>query len=55
MSLFGDVTHCRKTLCVALQALLIGVDPMTQKKENTKFLRKHKIYFTTITIKIYFI
>ena len=34
MSLFGDVTHCRKTLCVALQALLIGVDPMTQNNER---------------------
>ena len=34
MSLFGDVTHCRKTLCEALQALLIGVDPMTQNNER---------------------
>ena len=34
MSLFGDVTHCRKTLCEALQTLLIGVDPMTQNNER---------------------
>ena len=45
MSLFGDVTHCRKTLCEALQALLIGVDPMTQTmnekpKQNKNLKRK---------------